>query len=72
MKKLCCIPCTETPNVTVSFHCLSACCKSESQNTTQRQKIPKSQATIVDGAKVVKQTTPQTQSYGSKIEIDLL
>ena len=31
MKKLCCFPCAETPNIHISLQCLSACCQSKSE-----------------------------------------
>ena len=42
MKKLCCIPCTETPNVHVSLDCLSACCSKNTKRTSIRKEKPPS------------------------------
>ena len=37
MKKLCCIPCNETPNIDVSFECLSSCRQSKTVKRVVRE-----------------------------------
>ena len=64
MKKLCCIPCAETPNINVSLHCLSACCESKTEKKSGTIEISKTQLCPDRKKDDLKQSSSTTSRFG--------
>ena len=54
MKKWCCFPCPETPNIDISLQCLSTCCQRQPEKRQIQEKTEKRQSVIQEEAETFK------------------